>query len=377
MEAEVGACDPQRPVYLLGESFGALLALAVAAARPDLVDRLVLANPATAFPRSPWARLGPLLPRVPPVPPRPPAPPRPRRASSTRRPSVRRRRARARRPRAPRAPPPAPRAERRCGAQALYPAVPLALAPALGNPILLAAFGVDASAPLAQQARRPAPAPPRNAEGRPAPAGAGPSGAAGARTPPHHAWAGRAGVCVWRGRGGAAAAAADAGPGAAAADARLEAAADRGRLPVRPRPACAAMPAPHAGPVQPFQRPHALQAPSAAAPSKSGRAGRRRRRRARAPRRGAGARAGRWRASCGACRRARWCWSPTATCSSPRARRARACRSCCRAACCGCRPRAGPQPFDARRAGLAGTCRRCKPAACTRGCPASRCRACR
>jgi len=88
MEAEVGACDPQRPVYLLGESFGALLALAVAAARPDLVDRLVLANPATAFPRSPWARLGPLLPRVPPVPPRPPAPPRPRRASSARRPPV-------------------------------------------------------------------------------------------------------------------------------------------------------------------------------------------------------------------------------------------------------------------------------------------------
>jgi len=47
------------------------------------------------------------------------------------------------------------RAQTRCGAQALYPAVPLALAPALGNPILLAAFGVDASAPLAQQARWP------------------------------------------------------------------------------------------------------------------------------------------------------------------------------------------------------------------------------
>lgn len=63
----MGACDPQRPVYLLGESFGAVLALAVAAQRPDLVDRLVLVNPATSFQRSVWPSLGPLLPRVPKV----------------------------------------------------------------------------------------------------------------------------------------------------------------------------------------------------------------------------------------------------------------------------------------------------------------------
>ena len=30
-------CPPERPVYLLGESFGGVMALAVAEARPDLV----------------------------------------------------------------------------------------------------------------------------------------------------------------------------------------------------------------------------------------------------------------------------------------------------------------------------------------------------
>jgi pimeloyl-ACP methyl ester carboxylesterase len=44
-----------------------VLALAVAQERPDLVDRVVLANPATSFQRSPWPMLGPLLPRVPKV----------------------------------------------------------------------------------------------------------------------------------------------------------------------------------------------------------------------------------------------------------------------------------------------------------------------
>lgn len=52
-------------MYLLGESFGGILALAVAAARPDLVDRIVLVNPATSFPRTQWQRLGPLLTSVP------------------------------------------------------------------------------------------------------------------------------------------------------------------------------------------------------------------------------------------------------------------------------------------------------------------------
>lgn len=58
---------PERPVYLLGESFGGVLALAVAEARPDLVDRVVLVNPATSFPRSLWPMLGPFLPQVPKV----------------------------------------------------------------------------------------------------------------------------------------------------------------------------------------------------------------------------------------------------------------------------------------------------------------------
>lgn len=37
--------------------------------------------------------------------------------------------------------------------QELYASVPVALAPVLGNPIMLAAFGVDTSAPLPDQAQ--------------------------------------------------------------------------------------------------------------------------------------------------------------------------------------------------------------------------------
>ena len=58
---------PDRPVYLLGESFGAVLALAVAHDKPDLVDRLVLVNPATSYEKSIWPRVGPLLAEVPDV----------------------------------------------------------------------------------------------------------------------------------------------------------------------------------------------------------------------------------------------------------------------------------------------------------------------
>lgn len=67
LELVVGQSPVERPVYLLGESFGGVLALAAAEVRPDLVDRVVLVNPATSFPRSPWPTLGPLLPRVPKV----------------------------------------------------------------------------------------------------------------------------------------------------------------------------------------------------------------------------------------------------------------------------------------------------------------------
>ena len=61
-----GRFDEQK-VYLLGESFGGILAVAVAAARPDLVNRVVLVNPATSYERSAWPVLGPLLPMVPQV----------------------------------------------------------------------------------------------------------------------------------------------------------------------------------------------------------------------------------------------------------------------------------------------------------------------
>ena len=52
-------------VYLLGESMGGLLSLGLALRRPDLVDRLVLVNPASSFDRSPWPSVGPLLPSLP------------------------------------------------------------------------------------------------------------------------------------------------------------------------------------------------------------------------------------------------------------------------------------------------------------------------
>lgn len=64
LKAEVPSCPPTRPVYVLGESFGGVLALAVAAECPALVDRLVLVNPATSFKDSLWPTLGPLLPQV-------------------------------------------------------------------------------------------------------------------------------------------------------------------------------------------------------------------------------------------------------------------------------------------------------------------------
>lgn len=101
LEEQVAGFPPERPVYLLGESFGGILALAVAANRPDLVDRVVLVNPATSYQQSIWPTLGPLLPRVP---------------------------------------------------KELYEAVPIALAPVLGNPLSLASAGVDRSLPLQDQA---------------------------------------------------------------------------------------------------------------------------------------------------------------------------------------------------------------------------------
>ncbi|CAI5466267.1 unnamed protein product [Closterium sp. Yama58-4] len=58
--------SPNRPLFLAGESFGALLAAAVAARNPSLPISLVLINSATSFPRSSLQPLIPLLKSVPP-----------------------------------------------------------------------------------------------------------------------------------------------------------------------------------------------------------------------------------------------------------------------------------------------------------------------
>ncbi len=57
--------DPLRPVYLMGESFGGLVALALAQ-RCRAVDRVILCNPATSFTDSMWPLAGPLLTALPP-----------------------------------------------------------------------------------------------------------------------------------------------------------------------------------------------------------------------------------------------------------------------------------------------------------------------
>lgn len=49
---------PSRPIYLCGESFGGCLALKLAAHCPDLCDRLILVNPASACRRQPWLSWG-------------------------------------------------------------------------------------------------------------------------------------------------------------------------------------------------------------------------------------------------------------------------------------------------------------------------------
>ncbi|CAI6010293.1 unnamed protein product, partial [Closterium sp. NIES-65] len=58
--------NPSRALFILGESFGALLALAVSARNTKLPITLVLVNPATSFPRSPLHPLIPVLRSIPP-----------------------------------------------------------------------------------------------------------------------------------------------------------------------------------------------------------------------------------------------------------------------------------------------------------------------
>ncbi|KAF6161584.1 hypothetical protein GIB67_009463 [Kingdonia uniflora] len=57
--------SPCRPIYLIGESFGGCLALAVASRNPDIDLMLILANPATSFRKSPLQALLPLLEVIP------------------------------------------------------------------------------------------------------------------------------------------------------------------------------------------------------------------------------------------------------------------------------------------------------------------------
>ncbi|MEM8612918.1 MAG: alpha/beta hydrolase, partial [Cyanobacteria bacterium P01_H01_bin.105] len=50
--------QPDRPIYLCGESFGACLALTAIRHCPHLFDRLILINPASSFSRQIWSFLG-------------------------------------------------------------------------------------------------------------------------------------------------------------------------------------------------------------------------------------------------------------------------------------------------------------------------------
>jgi pimeloyl-ACP methyl ester carboxylesterase len=46
--------NPQRPIYLCGESFGGCLAMKVAMQAPQLFKRIILINPASSFQLRPW-----------------------------------------------------------------------------------------------------------------------------------------------------------------------------------------------------------------------------------------------------------------------------------------------------------------------------------
>ncbi|CAN1761273.1 Phytyl ester synthase 1, chloroplastic [Linum perenne] len=59
------ASSPNRPIYLVGDSFGGCLALAVAARNPQIDLVVILANPATSFSRSQIQPLLPLLEAIP------------------------------------------------------------------------------------------------------------------------------------------------------------------------------------------------------------------------------------------------------------------------------------------------------------------------
>jgi pimeloyl-ACP methyl ester carboxylesterase len=56
IQTELGPEIPHRALYLCGESFGGCLALKLAVMMPELCDRLILVNPASAFRRQLWLR---------------------------------------------------------------------------------------------------------------------------------------------------------------------------------------------------------------------------------------------------------------------------------------------------------------------------------
>ncbi len=101
IQTEVLMQGAGRPVYVMGESFGGVMSLALAARLEDLVDRVVIINPATSFADSAWPIAGPLLTALP---------------------------------------------------EEAYNLLPFALAPLLSNPLTMAAHDVDTTKPLPGQA---------------------------------------------------------------------------------------------------------------------------------------------------------------------------------------------------------------------------------
>eukprot|EP00878_Enallax_costatus_P029148 GHUV01031581.1.p1 GENE.GHUV01031581.1~~GHUV01031581.1.p1 ORF type:complete len:533 (+),score=165.63 GHUV01031581.1:165-1763(+) len=100
VKQELDQADAGRPVYLLGESFGAIMSMALAIKLGNYIDRLVLVNPASSFSNSIWPQAGPLLAQLP---------------------------------------------------EDVYKLLPFALAPVMSNPISMAMNDVDDRAPLLQQ----------------------------------------------------------------------------------------------------------------------------------------------------------------------------------------------------------------------------------
>ncbi|GAX82792.1 hypothetical protein CEUSTIGMA_g10218.t1 [Chlamydomonas eustigma] len=65
LESQLQESPPERPIYLLGEGFGAVVAIAVALDCRHLVHRLLLVNPSTSYLKSPISRVAPLISEIP------------------------------------------------------------------------------------------------------------------------------------------------------------------------------------------------------------------------------------------------------------------------------------------------------------------------